>query len=88
MRQKPTSLELFEKAYAKIKRKRDNRVAYLGRKRARLTGRIERRFAGNPERLEQEIGIMHVDNDVWVDIADALFVEKEKTLRLKYGMDK
>lgn len=77
----------YDAEMAKIQIKHDKRLEYLAKKRARLTEKINKKFADDPEKLEQEMGIMHIDNDVWIDIAHAQLAERAKTLELKYLKD-
>lgn len=74
----------YDEAMGKIAVKRDKRLAYLKKKRERRAAKIDQKFAGEPEKHEQEMGILIIDNDVWIDIANAQYEERAKTLELKY----
>lgn len=77
-------LALYDAEMKKLTAKLDKRLAHLAEKRARLTEKIDKKFGDDPEKHEQEIGILHIDNDVWIDIAQAQYEDKKKTLELKY----
>lgn len=74
----------YDTAMGKIAVKRDKRLEYLSKKRARRAAKIDAKYADNPDKHEQEMGILFIDNDVWIDIANAQFEERAKTLELKY----
>jgi len=76
--------KLYDSEMAKLQGKLDKRLNYLAEKRERLTKRLQKKYGDNPEKLELEIDIMHNDNDVWIDIANAQFEDRAKTLELKY----
>ncbi len=88
MAKKELSIEekqaLYEEAMAKITAKRDKRLVQLADKKVRLTEKLTKKYADNPEKLEQELGILTIDNDVWIDIAEEQFTDRAKTLELKY----
>lgn len=75
---------LYEKGMAKLQAKHDKKIASLDRKRARLTEKINKKYADDPARLEQELGVMIIDNDVWKDLTDSILADHAKTLELKY----
>lgn len=76
--------KIYEIEMEKIRVKHDKRLEYLAAKRARLTEKINKKFGDDPDRHELEMGVMTIDNDVWIDIADAQLVERAKTLELRY----
>lgn len=77
-------LALYNSAMEKLTEKRDKRLRHLADKRAKKTEKLTQKFGNDPEKLELEIDILHNDNDVWIDIANAQFEERAKTLELKY----
>lgn len=74
----------YDKEMEKIALKRDKRLAYLARKRERRAAKIDEKYPKEDYKHEQEMGILIIDNDVWIDIAVAQYEERAKTLELKY----
>ncbi len=68
----------------KITTRRDKQYKKLEDKKNRLIAKIKKKYADNPEKIEQEIGILEVDNGVWHDLYEEQFVDRAKTLELKY----
>lgn len=75
---------IYDTELEKLRVKHDKRLESLAAKRARLTAKIHKKYASDPERLELEMGVMTIDNDVWIDIADAQLAERSKTLEIRY----
>lgn len=74
----------YDAAMAKLQEKHDKKIVKLAEKKARLTAKLKEKYAEDPEKLELELGILTIDNDVWIDMADAELAEKAKTLELLY----
>lgn len=68
----------------KITTKRDKQYQKLEDKKTRLIAKIQKKYADDPEKIEQEIGILEVDNGVWHDLYEEQFVDRAKTLEIKY----
>lgn len=68
----------------KITTKRDKQYRKLEEKKNRLIAKIQKKYADDPEKIEQEIGILEIDNGVWHDLYEELFVDRAKTLEIKY----
>ena len=68
----------------KITTKRDKQYQKLEDKKTRLIAKIQKKYADNPEKIEQEIGILEIDNGVWHDLYEEQFVDRAKTLEIKY----
>ncbi len=68
----------------KITTRRDKQYQKLEDKKTRLIAKIQKKYADNPEKIEQEIGILEIDNGVWHDLYEEQFVDRAKTLEIKY----
>lgn len=75
---------LYDKGMAKLQSKHDKKIESLKKKKERLTEKLHKRFADDPERLEQELGVLDIDNAAWVDLTDSILADHAKTLEIKY----
>lgn len=74
----------YDAEMAKITAKLNKQLQKLADKKVRLTAKINEKYADNPEKQEQELGILDIDNGVWKDLYEEQFTDRAKTLELKY----
>ena len=75
---------LYDKGMEKLRATRDKKLANLDKKKARITARLEKRYANDPETLELELGVLDIDDAAWRDLAESIMADHAKTLEIKY----